>query len=623
MQTDYISQTYPTNDVTDGQYLYRSLGSFWPQVFLDKSVLNGYTLGMPEELIQSYYRLTEILNQYSIKDIAACRTDRWKPLTIKKSEFNKSPFIFEPGGAIFGYQPNDDKFYANQLFRFGFPKETVGNKVYSYSPPFKLGTFGAIANRIIAPSLLLLPGVNVSLHKDTLFFNVDLFNNEYVPRVKLIDDYGNPVIYKDLDGNSEEDEFIILWMYHAGVDYNDLYNNFGVLLDIKPTAAQDYKRLLQAVMSLSVEGPSITAINSCLAAFVNTPVIIETVETVEDIFDQLGNKIIITDKHTYRVPADQELNTHLYIGDKLHAGYILSNNIKIIDTVIDPVWWKTEIATNKLAFASHVFAASTKYQLFFENDVRLVNYTEGKLNFPVIGHTEDVASFQSLINDDTPGVDGSPGNLTKLLSALNFKSSSTGSLAINPVDFLFNNMLKNNTLLVKLDFYSEAQLISFFDLFPTIKDYLPAHVYFLLYIKLQLPQDTVGNLNNALNLSGFGIQRFSADGSNRFNGSRPSLGDNDTAYYKDYSNRLFCVAIGPYRNPTAPHYPPTSSDTPLHTNENLDLLPIDNSGVPGFSAGVKCGLLRTEIPLSVTPPGEASARIPSTREIQSILLIDF
>jgi hypothetical protein len=623
MLPEYISKTFPSNDAADGQYLYRSLGSFWTQVFQDREALRGYTTGMAEEFIQAYYRLIETLKQYSVKEISPLRKERWKPLMIKKSEFNKSAFVFESGGAVFGFQPNEDKFYANQLFRFGFPKESVGNKVYSYSPTFKLGTFGAIANRIISPSLLLLPGVNVLLHNNTLFFNTDLFSNDYIPRARLISDSGVPATYQDADGNKIDDELIVLWMYHAEVDYNDLHDNFGVLLDIKPTAAKDYKRLLQAVMSLSVEGPTITAINSCLAAFVNTPIIIEPSEIIEDIFDQLGEKIIITDKHTYKVPVDQELNAKLQIGDRVHAGEILSNNIKIIDIVIDPVWWKNEISTNKLAFSSHVFAANTKHQLFFENTVSLVTYTERKLTFPVLGEPEDVAAFQAHINDDTPKPDGSPGNLTQLLDALNFKRNATNYLSINPVDFLFNNILKNNTLLVKLDFYSEAQLLDFFDLFPTIKDYLPAHVYFLLYIKLQLPADEIYNLNSALTIPGFNSQRFSSDGSNRFNGNRPYLGDDDPLYYKDYENRLFCVAVGPYRNPIEPHYPPTSDDTPLHYDENLDHLAIDNSQTSGEVAGIKCGLLRTEIPTSVQPPGELTARIPSTREIQSILLIDF
>lgn len=622
MLPDYIPSTYPPNGPTDGQYLYRTLGSFWTQVFQDKEVLRGYTAGMADELIQSYYNLLEVLKQYAIKDIPTYHTDKWKPLVIKKSEFNKSSFVFESGGATFGFQSNDDKFYANRLFRFGFPKDTSGSKVYSFSPDFKLGTFGAIANRIISPSLLLIPGVNVLLDKNTLFFNVDLFNDEYVPRAKIISELGTQVTYKDIEGNTVDDEFIILWMYHAEIDNNDLYNSFGVLLDIKPTAAQNYKKLLQAVMNLAVEGPTITAINSCMAAFVNTPVIIESVERVEDIFDQLGQKIIITDKHTYKLPADQELNNKLQIGDTVHAGDILSNNIKIIDTVIDSVWWKHEIATNKLAFASHVFMANTKHQLFFENSVKLITYTEGRLNFPVLGDEPDVAAFQAYLNNNTPGPDGTPGNLARLLSALNFNPSTVGSLAINPVDFLFSNILKNNTLLVKLDFYSETQLLNFFDLFPTVKDYLPAHVYLLLYIRLQLPTDEIVNLNNALTIPGFS-QRFCVDGSTRTTGSRPSLGEDDVDYYKDYINRLFCVSVGPYRNPVEPHYPPTSVDLPLHADPNMDLLPINNSQVSDSSPGIKCGLLRTEIPLSVQPPGEPAPRIPSTREIQSILLIDF
>ena len=102
MSVEFITKNYPANDVTDGQFLYRSLGSFWTYIFSDKNLLKGYTTGMAEELIQAYYTLTEVINQYSVKDVPILHKEKWYPLKIKKSEFNKTKFIFEPGGAVFG-----------------------------------------------------------------------------------------------------------------------------------------------------------------------------------------------------------------------------------------------------------------------------------------------------------------------------------------------------------------------------------------------------------------------------------------------------------------------------------------------------------------------------------------
>jgi len=174
-------------------------------------------------------------------------------------------------------------------------------------------------------------------------------------------------------------------------------------------------------------------------------------------------------------------------------------------------------------------------------------------------------------------------------------------------------------LLLKLSFSTASQLSNFFNLLPIIQTYLPPHVYIITYLKLQLMTDDLANLNTGLSIPLFESQTFSLDGSSSISGTRPSLAEADDNYYKDYRNRLFCISVGPYRNPIFPHYPnpnPSVDDQPLHTYDNLDELPGNNSGFID-------GKLRTYIPLAVIPPGQSTSRRPSTREVPAILLIDF
>ena len=267
----------------------------------------------------------------------------------------------------------------------------------------------------------------------------------------------------------------------------------------------------------------------------------------------------------------------------------------------------------KLAFASHVFMANSKNQLFFENDLKLITYTGGapekRLLFPVLGREEDVQAFQDYIN--------LPANKTALLGDLHFRENNTSSLTINPVDFLFKNIFKNNTLFVKLDFYTEAQLDLFVALLPLMQSYLPPHVYLLLYIGMSKPPDELTGLNSGLSIAAFPGKVFSLDGSEYLSGSRPGSlvgGGVDADYYKDYINRLFCVALSPYRNLQPLH---ADGSARFDNVNNLDELTLNSS------SGVATGGLRTDIPASVQPPGELVPRLPSTREIQSILLIDF
>jgi hypothetical protein len=206
-------------------------------------------------------------------------------------------------------------------------------------------------------------------------------------------------------------------------------------------------------------------------------------------------------------------------------------------------------------------------------------------------------------------------------------------MTINPVDFVFSNFFKNNSLLLKLDFVSELELNKFFDLYSLFHSYLPPHVYMVVQLNFNIPDETLDKLNTCLLLPEFAGEFFSMDGSVSRTGARPELPGTDINYYKNYKERLFCVALGPYRNP-APE-DPSSVPQPLHYNldktalsnpaapSNLDTLVFNNSESKDSSGGIKCGLLRTEIPLQVIPPGEIVPRQPSTKEIPSILLIDF
>jgi hypothetical protein len=611
MVIDFIPSKFPAQDVTDGQYLYRALGSFWTQIFRDKNVLKGYTIGMADELIQLYFNLTETIKQYSVKDIDIYHKEKWLPLVIKKSEFNNAPFKFSPNSAVFGKQPVTDTFYAGQIFRFGFSKET-GGQVYSFTPDSSLAKFGAIANRIIAPSLVLLPGIDVVMQEGTLYFTVDLFHNSRIPTAKVINDFGIPETFKDSEGNVVEEEFIILWMHMAEIDQSALYSTFGVLLDLNLPTSESYKEILKAVFSLYVEGPTVRALTSAFAAMAKAPVVIESEEIVEDLYVDDYHQYIVTDKNVYKLELNQYVAKDVARGVIFFSGEILSADVSVADSIINPMWWKSSVQTSKLAFASHIFIAGVKNQLFFENSLKLLTYTgaaatdsDKKLIFPVLGRDTDVQLFQDYIN--------LPENKTSLISLLKFKPNTTSSITINPVDFLFSNIFKNNTLFVRLDFYEQSQLDLFVALLPLLQAHLPPHVYLLLYISITLPQDVLSGLNSRLKIPGFPGKFFSLDGSDYLTGARPRL-DNDPNYYKDYINRLFCISLGPYRNGQPLHADGTAK---FNNVDNLDSLQLNSA------TGVKAGTIRTDIPFSVQPPGEPLPRLPSTREIQSILLIDF
>jgi hypothetical protein len=612
MDFDFISKKYPSNDATDGNKLYKSLGSFWTQIFQEKGTLKGYTLGMAEELIQSYYSLIEVLNSYSIKDIPIFNLKRWQPITIKKSEFNQVPLNFQKNSAVFGSQPESDRFYAGKVFRFGFPKNT-NNNVFSYKPKIKLKKFNLIANRIISPSLFYINGVDVIIDEfDVLYFNKNIFESSDVPKAAIVGEFGEPIKFKNANGELIEDEFIILWVYHAELDNANLYDNFGRIFELNLASSQSYKNILKGIINLFVSGPTINAIKSIMGAFGGVVPVIEPEEHVEQIYSDNLNKYVITNKNVYTFKPYQNLLKHVVVGAKVYGGELLVDLVQYYDFLISPQWWQKEISTPRLALSSHIFLGNYRHQLFLPNGVDLVTLTtQDKIVFPVQGRPEDVREFHKHINK--------PENKEELKEKLGLSPDSP-SVVINPIDFVFTNILKNNTALLKFNFNDPEELAYFFNFLPLIKDYLPPHVYLLFYINLNLPVDVLDNLNERYSLRDFPNIPLSIDGS-LGNGMRPQLAvDDSAAYYKDYINRLFCISEGPYaENAANGGLVPASAQNkePLHKEQNLLKVTMMTEGqgtaIPG-QARVISGKVFTSIP--ETP-------VPTTREIPTVLLIDF
>lgn len=586
----------------DNNYLYNSLGSFWTQIFQEKQFIRGYTLGMAEELAQQYINLAEVVNSYSIKDIPVYHKEKWYPLFIRKSLFNKSAFVFEKNSAVFGAQPANDRFFAGDVFRFGFPKENENFAAYSFTPAVKLKNLSCLNNRLIDPSYVFISGIDYVFKNNTIYFNQDIFDNEYFPKFTLLQDDGNLVTYIDSDGRQQQEEVIVAWANNVDIDYEELYNNFGVIYDFKLDSSEKYKAILQALINISVEGSTVAAIKTFLSNLLEFPTIIETKETVENIYSDDYWKYLVTDKHVYRLKLSQNIVNSIKLGDILYAGDFITDDAVLADSAISSNWWLKEIDTDKLAFAPNVFAADVKNQLFFENKNLFIEYRDNQLFFPVIGSSKDVESFHKYINLEN--------NKNTLLEKLNFvKDNSFQSKSINPLEFVFNNFFKNNTLFIKLAFYSDRDLNNFFDLLPLFKKYFTSHIYILIFINFKISSEEFSSLNNGLNISGFS-STFSMDGSVSLTGARPEKEGGDLNYYKDYTNRLFCISISPSKDVLG-------VATPLHSPENLESLALNSP------SGISCGTLRTVIPEFITPPGESGTRRPSNREIPGILLMDF
>jgi hypothetical protein len=287
---------------------------------------------------------------------------------------------------------------------------------------------------------------------------------------------------------------------------------------------------------------------------------------------------------------------NIQVGSEIHAGEILVDVVEYFDVVSTPGWWEKELNTLKLGLSSHIFLGDYKQQLFFKTSPELVTYNlAGEVFFPVEGHPEDVQRFNQYING--------PSRKEQLKTVFNLKNPGDVAV-IQPVDFIFTHFLKNCTALIKLNFHNTEEISDFFNILPMVKQYLPAHVYFLFYTNVNVAYEEYTRLNDGYSLSDYPNVQLSLDGSTR-DGLRPTFGGLDASYFKDYLRRLFCVSVSPL----------AFNNTPLHKEVNLDEFYITSSG-EGMSGKPRAveGKVFTHIPdsLSIT-----------TREIPTVLIIDF
>lgn len=480
--------SYKNRPSTDSEFLYRSLGSFWTQLFQDKEVLKGYTLSQAQELTQRYTDLVETIRSYSVEDIPILHKEHWKPIQILKSKLNKTPFVFEKNKAVFGKQSSEDIYYRDMIFKFGIDKES-SELVFQYfvGPEFK--KFGVIADRILAPKELFIYGTDVVLDNGTLIINRDVFDSTNIEKYDVVGENGEPVTFIDNEGNTQQEQSAILWIYNCELDQSNLYKNFGYLFNLKIKNNEVYKEVLKATIKLFVSGPTINNIQTLCASILGIPVVRNREEIIEDVFSDSINKFLITDKEAYKLPLTATLKNS-QIGAKLYAGELISNDIDFYDNSynVEGWWKKADLVPDKLAFSRYLFLGSYLGQLSFSNNLETVYLDSiGNIVFPVIGHPDDVIKFNQFINSST-----AKKNKLKLY----FNLTSPGDSAIfTPLDFIMDNFMKLNVAYLGFKFNSLESMSYFLSLIPIIKETIPPYIYLILKLDLTIPDEEYSNLN--------------------------------------------------------------------------------------------------------------------------------
>lgn len=522
---------YPTNAETDPSVLYRGLGSFWTQIFREKGVIKGYTTAMAEEIIQRYYDLLEAVNGYSVNNVPVFHKEKWKPIIIYKSKFGNVPFVFEEDSAVFGPQASTDLYYRNVVFQFGFPKKPAAD-VYLYDVGKDFTDFGVIADKIFSPSVFFIKGTDMVLIDGVLYFNRNIFDDPTLVKTNVISENGQPVQYTDANGTVYNEQFIILWAYHAELDRDILFNSFGYLFNLRLKNDQFFKDILGRIFDLYVDGPTVNNIKAICASFIGVTPVIDAEEEVVEVFNDGKYKFVITDKNVYKFETFQTILAKVKPGAIVYAGDILVNAIEYYDNISAPGWWKgSGIVNDKTALSQFLFLGDYKSQFVVSNSLDVVTLdANGDIVFPIEGIPSDVHLFHEQLNLSKETI--------KPLLGL---EQPGDSVPIQPLDWLMENFLKNNTAFLRFRFSSNLLQSQFLSLLPILKSQLPPYIYLIFALELVMANEVYDQLNNSTPIVfDSGTETLNADGSN----SVGMIEDLAPYGYKNARDRLFELSLG-------------------------------------------------------------------------------
>jgi hypothetical protein len=272
--------TYPGTDFDRSRTLLTLLGSFWSRTFTQRDQVASYVLATSYAANQTYRNLLETVAALSRYDIPLFHEQTIVPVVLKKSDansarvtgvlFDENPYVFD-GVTSFNTPPGNTPFFVFPL-------------------PEKLADVGQFFNRITFPTAALLNGVDfvIDRKRGVIVFKQNPYTNPAFLRRIVVSD-------------GTEDEEITLWGFCGKFDYDWVFNQFAYAVGVKLQTSQGYKDLTNAVLTALVEGGlSAAALDLAFAAICGVPVSAEPSETVEVVAYDAYGLFIATDKSVYR-----------------------------------------------------------------------------------------------------------------------------------------------------------------------------------------------------------------------------------------------------------------------------------------------------------------------------------
>ena len=487
-------------DYTNPDVFVSYLSSFWTQVFQESEAVRGLLQGDSLQLDQLQRDFVEILAGAGIAGMPPLHEERCQPVFLRRSTLSTGPAPLAYGaGEVYGSQPAGGPFQAGFTFTYGAP-ERRSPTWYHALPAGVQSLGGTLVNRPFDPSVVLVEGSDYAVQPADdgtciVVFAQNPFDNPLLAQ---------RVVSDDAAANGTSDQEICFFALESKVDAGDLQNRYGyAFFGLPPLTGEPYRLLLATLMRLYAGGPTVAALDAFFAAACGVPLTREARETVELVVAQPdGSSVVVTSTGVYPVPAGLALRANVAAGATLSAGTPLTTATEVWDHRTAP----TQIyAQHGMSIAADFLPAgagpaSLGAGLGFPNDpVAVVSGSPADViptadgprcsgSFALVGAPKDVANFWTQVQDRSKTLAAQGGDVffaDRLWRSLGVVDGSgepdyTKSVFLNPLEFLYDNFLREGLIGVSLSVTPTPALLASF---AHLREALPPTRTLLIFIR--------------------------------------------------------------------------------------------------------------------------------------------
>ncbi len=483
------------------------LGSWWADDYAGRNQVESLVRGKSQVEQQTMLDLMELLASLSRFTVPIYHTDNWYPLYLKASERNDAATSLL-------------KYDEGAAYDAGHYYDVPPRRPYHAFPkPDDMVDAPLVMNRFTDPTLTQNAGVDYVVTDDAIIFRDNPFDDARVAQ-RTIYQAGVAV-----------DTEALLWVYRGQFDWDTIYRQFGYVISARLESSQGYRDLMNAVYDSMVGGTTTADLLRGFSAMTGVPLVQEAQETVVDIVADTENLIIITDLTVYKFGL--EATPIVEVGETVVRGQALTDALRFHEFNCGV----TPTNLQALALGEGLLSTCFYADLIFENrDVPLVVEEEDpsgytKVTFGVGGFPLDVDQFFddlhargveeanraidecetdiSTVRYPASDCDESEyvGRRGTLAHLLDLRAEQVGEpkashlpTTINPLQFLIENVLRNNAFLVRIKASSTGSGGVGLHNVRLLRKVAPPHTAMLLVVDLTAAKDsvTVNNINEQI-----------------------------------------------------------------------------------------------------------------------------